>query len=235
MAEELTLQRDVLLCKSQGYKPRYHAQHMTTAWGVELLRRARADAAAAGQPDTLTGEASPHHLLLTEDACEGYETNAKMNPPLRQQSDIDALRAGIADGTITILATDHAPHTRDEKELEFAAAPYGIVGLDCALPLYVKALIETGTIGWPRLIELLTVNPARLCGLIGKGTLRVGSDADVTLIDPDRRWTIDPDAFASKARNCPFGGWEVTGRAVATVVSGRVKMCRDEGRVNANV
>ncbi len=231
VAEELTLQRDLLLCKSQGYKARYHAQHMTTAWGVELLRRARRDAAAAGSPDALTGEASPHHLLLTEDACEGYDTNAKMNPPLRQQSDIDALRAGIADGTITILATDHAPHTRDEKELEFAAAPYGIVGLDCALPLYIKALIDTGTVDWPRLIELLTVNPARLCGLVGKGSLAVGQDADVTVIDPDAAWTINPAEFASKGRNCPFAGWDVRGRAVATVVSGRVKQCREPGRL----
>lgn len=232
VAEELTLQRDVLLVKSQGYGARYHAQHMTTAGGVEILRHARHDAANAGHSEVITGEASPHHLLLTEDACEGYDTNAKMNPPLRRPADVEALRAGIADGTVTILATDHAPHTRDEKELEFGAAPYGIVGLDCALPLYIKALIETSTIGWPRLIELLTINPARLCGLTGKGTLAVGSDADVTLIDPGLAWTIDPSEFASKGRNCPFAGWEVKGRAVATVVSGRVKLCREAGRLD---
>jgi dihydroorotase len=231
VAEELTIQRDVLLCKSQGYAARYHAQHMTTAWGVEILRRARADAAAEGKPGRITGEASPHHLLLTEQACEGYDTNAKMNPPLRQQSDIDALKQGIADGTITILATDHAPHTREEKELEFAAAPYGIVGLDCALPLYIQALVEDGVIDWPKLIELLTVNPAKLCGLEGKGTLQVGSDADVTLIDPKHRWTIDPDKFASKGRNCPFAGWEVTGRAISTIVAGEIKLCRDRQRL----
>ncbi|MEM9913612.1 MAG: dihydroorotase [Planctomycetota bacterium] len=220
VAEELTLQRDIQLCKSQSYACRYHAQHMTTAWGVEILRRAQRDAKAAGHPGVLTGEASPHHLLLTEDACAGYNTLAKMNPPLRQQSDIDALRAGIADGTITVLATDHAPHTQEEKSLEFAAAPYGIVGLDCALPLYIKALIEPGVIDWPKLIELLTINPARLCGLDGKGTLAPGSDADVTLIDPDAEWTIDINQFASKARNCPFDGWTVRGRAVGTIVGG---------------
>lgn len=231
VAEELTIQRDVLLCKSQGYAARYHIQHMTTAWGVEILRRARADAAAAGFAGAITGEASPHHLLLTEDACVGYNTNAKMNPPLRQQSDIDALRLGIADGTITILATDHAPHTREEKELEFAAAPYGIVGLDCALPLYIKALIDTHTLEWPKLIELLTINPAKLCGLENKGTLQVGSDADVTVIDPKAAWTIDPEAFASKGRNCPFAGWEVNGRAISTIVSGSVKLCRDLNRL----
>ncbi|MEM7624895.1 MAG: dihydroorotase [Planctomycetota bacterium] len=223
VAEELTLQRDVLLCKSMNYACRYHAQHMTTAWGVEILRRARADAAEAGFEGVITGEASPHHLLLTEEACKGYDTNAKMNPPLRQQSDIDALKAGIADGTITILATDHAPHTAEEKALEFAAAPYGIVGLECALPLYVKALIEPGVIGWPKLIELLTINPAKLCSLEGKGTLTVGSDADVTIIDPDAEWTIDASRFKSKGRNCPFDGQEVKGKVAMTIVANKRK------------
>ncbi|MEM6458792.1 MAG: dihydroorotase [Planctomycetota bacterium] len=222
VAEELTMQRDIQLVASGGYACRYHAQHVTTAGGVAILRRARAEAADAGHPDAITGEASPHHLLLTEDACAGYDTNAKMNPPLRTQADVDALRAGVADGTITVLATDHAPHTAEEKALEFTAAPYGIVGLDCALPLYVKALVEPGLIGWPKLIELLTINPARLCGLEGKGTLAPGRDADVTLIDPDAEWTIDVSAFASKGRNCPFDGWAVRGRAVRTVLAGRV-------------
>ena len=222
VAEELTLQRDIQLCKSMNYACRYHAQHMTTAWGVEILRRARRDAAEAGFEDVITGEASPHHLLLTEDACERYNTNAKMNPPLRQQSDIDALKQGIADGTITILATDHAPHTAEEKALEFAAAPYGIVGLECALALYIKALIEPGVIGWPKLIELLTINPAQLCGLDGKGTLSVGSDADVTIIDPDAEWTIDARQFKSKGRNCPFDGWQVKGNVRNVVISNRV-------------
>lgn len=227
VAEELTLQRDILLVAAGGYTCRYHAQHMTTARGVEILRRGQADAKAAGFENMLTGEASPHHLLLTEDACEGYDTNAKMNPPLRQQSDIDALRAGIADGTITILATDHAPHTTEEKALEFAAAPYGIVGLDCALALYIKALILPGVIGWPKLIELLTINPAQLCGLKNKGTLTVGSDADVTIIDPDAEWTIDVNKFASKGRNCPFDGWDCSGRVHKTIAGGTVTFQRD--------
>ncbi|MEM8738189.1 MAG: dihydroorotase [Planctomycetota bacterium] len=223
VAEELTLQRDLQLCQSMNYACRYHAQHMTTARGVEILRRAQQDAADAGFHDVLTGEASPHHLLLTEDACANYDTHAKMNPPLRQAADVDALKAGLADGTITVLATDHAPHTAEEKALEFAAAPYGIVGLDCALPLYVKALVEPGVIGWPKLLELLTINPARLCGLDNKGTLAVGSDADVTLIDPDVDWTLDVEQFASQGRNCPFDGWPVRGRAVATIVDSQIK------------
>ncbi|MEL7087175.1 MAG: dihydroorotase [Planctomycetota bacterium] len=220
VAEELTLQRDLQLVAAGGYACRYHAQHMTTAGGVEILRRAQRDAAEAGFPGVLTGEASPHHLLLTEEACRGYDTNAKMNPPLRTQADIDALKEGIADGTITILATDHAPHTAEEKALEFAAAPYGIVGLDCALPLYIKALITPGIIDWPKLIELLTISPAKLCGLEGKGTLSVGSDADVTIIDPEAEWTIEVKKFASKGRNCPFDKHCVKGQAVKTIVSG---------------
>lgn len=221
VAEELTLQRDVQLVAAGGYACRYHAQHMTTAGGVAILRRARSDAAAAGFPGAITGEASPHHLLLTEDACKDYNTNAKMNPPLRRRADVEALRAGVADGTITILATDHAPHTAEEKALEFAAAPYGIVGLDCALALYIKALILPGVITWPKLIELLTLNPAKLCGLEGKGTLSVGSDADVTIIDPDVAWTIDVSKFASKGRNCPFEGWDVKGKAVECICRGK--------------
>ena len=223
VAEELTLQRDIQLARSQNYACRYHAQHMTTAGGVAILRRARAEADAAGHPDRLTGEASPHHLLLTENTCRGYNTLGKMNPPLRTADDVEALRQGVADGTITILATDHAPHTAEEKALEFAAAPYGIIGLDCALTLYIKALIEPGHVDWPRLIELLTINPARLCGLEGKGTLTPGSDADLTIIDPDLAWEIDVKRFASKARNCPFHGWQVKGRATTTIVGGQVK------------
>ena len=126
VAEELTLQRDITLCRHQGFKPRYHAQHLTTAGGVELIRQARRET------DRISAEVSPHHLLLTEDACETYDTLAKMNPPLRRAEDVAALIEGVKDGTITVLATDHAPHTQEEKELEFAAAPYGIIGLETA-------------------------------------------------------------------------------------------------------
>jgi dihydroorotase len=155
-----------------------------------------------------------------------------MNPPLRARRDIDAILDGIRDGTITILATDHAPHTQEEKELEFAAAPFGIIGLECALPLYARALIEPGVIDWPAMIAMMTINPARLCPLPGKGTLTPGeADADVTVIDPKEAWTIDANSFESKSRNCPFQGWKVTGRPLATVVGGEVKMLRDAGRM----
>ncbi len=230
VAEELIIQRDILLNTSMGHGCRYHVQHISSGGSVELVRRARHD--LFGQAH-ITAEASPHHLLLTEDHCSTYDTNYKMNPPLRARRDIDAMLEGIADGTITILATDHAPHTREEKELEFAAAPFGIIGLDCALPLYAKALIETGTIDWPAMLAMMTVNPARLCGLVGKGELSPGNDADVTVIDPAEQWTIDAEQFASKSRNCPFHGWPVTGRAIATIVGGEVKMCRDAGRLKS--
>ncbi len=231
VAEALTFQRDVLLCAAQGYAPRYHAQHITAGGVVDLLRQARAAAAAAGHPGRISGEVSPHHLLLTEDACADYDTNAKMNPPLRTAADVAALVAGVADGTITVLATDHAPHTAEEKALEFSAAPYGIVGLDCALPLYVEALVHSGAIDWPRLIELMTATPAELCGLTSKGHLAVGADADVTVIDPDAAWTINVNDFASKARNCPFNGRAAKSRATATVVAGRVLLCREPQRL----
>ncbi len=236
LAEDLIIQRDLLIAASQGYVTRWHAQHMTTAHGAYLLREARArlrqaidqgklPKAFADSPagDRLTGEVSPHHLLLTDQACTDYATDAKMNPPLRAQADIAALLEAVRDGTITVLATDHAPHTAEEKDTEFAAAPYGIIGLESALPLYIKALVEPGVIDWPRLIEMITLAPARLVGLAPElGTLQAKAHADVTLIDPNEAWTIDTARFKSKARNCPFHDWKVRGRAIATLVAGKV-------------
>lgn len=245
LAEELMISRDIMIAESLGYAARWHAQHMTTAGGAALLREARAryvQAVKTGNAPNdnfaktglgrITGEVSPHHLLLTETACANYDTHAKMNPPLRRQSDIDALLQAVADGTISILATDHAPHTREQKEREFAVAPYGIIGLECALALYIKALIEPGVIDWPRLIALTSTNHAQLCDLQGKGQLAVGSDADVTVIDPNLAWTIEADHFAGKSSNCPFDGWDVKGRAIATIVGGQAKLCLDPDRMD---
>ena len=219
-AEEIMLERDVRL--NRGPRARYHAQHLSSGGSAEIIRRGRAD----GIP--VSGEVSPHHLLLTDEACNGYDTLAKMNPPLRGKSDIAELKKAVADGTIDVLATDHAPHTSAEKARDFASAPFGIIGLDCALALYAKALIDDGVIGWPRMIELMTRTPAELCGLLGQGlgTLREGAPGDVTVIDPDLEWTIDVSTFASKSRNCPFDGWKVRGRATTTIVGGRVLMQR---------
>lgn len=221
VAEELMLERDLRLNREIG--ARYHAQHLSSGESAAILRRARRDGIVA------SGEVAPHHLLLTEEACAGYDTNAKMNPPLRSARDVAALKQAVADGTITVLATDHAPHTAAEKARDFANAPFGIVGLECALPLYVKALVDDGVIDWSRLVAMMTIDPVHLCGLDrrpgleGLGTLREGGVADVTIIDPSTTWTIDAHAFASKARNCPFHGWSVRGRAVCTIVGGVVK------------
>jgi dihydroorotase len=215
-AEQLMIARDLLLNRTIGC--RYHVQHISTAWSVELVRRAKRDGHA------VTAEVAPHHLLLTDEACRGYDTNYKMNPPLRTAADVRACIEGVVDGTIDCLATDHAPHLAEEKELEFQNAPFGIIGLEGALALYAKALVEPGHIDWMRLIELMTIAGARIVKLDDrKGTLTGGADADVTIIDPKMRWTIDAEQFASKSRNCPFNGWEVTGRAVATIVGGSVK------------
>ncbi|MFG0243986.1 MAG: dihydroorotase [Phycisphaerales bacterium JB054] len=223
VAEELIIERDVRLVAESGC--RYHVQHLSSGGSVEIIRRAR----AAGLP--VTAEASPHHLLLTDRACEGFNTLAKMNPPLREQQDIDAIRAGIADGTITVLATDHAPHTADEKARPFEDAPFGIIGLETALPLYAEALVHAGVIDWPRMLGMMTIEPARLCNLDrqrrdkdGLGELFVGGPGDLTVIDPDVEWTISTDDLAGKSTNLPFLGRTVRGRAVATIVGGRVVM-----------
>jgi dihydroorotase len=213
-AEQLMIARDLLLNRTIGC--RYHVQHVSTAGSVELIRRAKADGLA------VTAEVSPHHLLLTDESCRGYDTNYKMNPPLRPAADVAACIAGVVDGTIDCLATDHAPHRAEEKEIEFQNAAFGILGLECALPLYAAALVTPGHLDWVKLIHLMTAAPARIVGL-NKGTLVIGADADVTLIDPSCNWTIDATRFASKSRNCPFHGRNVTGRAVMTIVAGAIK------------
>jgi dihydroorotase len=215
-AEQLMIARDILLNRTIGC--RYHVQHISTAGSVELIRRAKRDCM-----HWVTAEVAPHHLLLTDEACRGYDTNYKMNPPLRSAADVEACIAGVKDGTIDLLATDHAPHLAEEKELEFPFAPFGILGLECALPLYVKALVEPGHISWMRLIEMMSARPAQLVKLANKGTLGVGADADVTIIDPAADWTIDVEQFKSKSRNCPFHGWKVNARAVMTIVGGDLK------------
>jgi dihydroorotase len=200
---------------------RYHVQHISTGWSVELVRRAKRD----GQD--ITAEATPHHLLLTDESCRGYNTNFKMNPPLRTAADVSACIQGIKDGTIDCLATDHAPHLAEEKELEFQSAPFGINSLECALALYIKALIDPGHVDWMKLIELMSTRPAQIVSL-ERGSLKQGMPADVTIIDPELNWTIDPEQFKSNSRNCPFAGWQVKGRATHTIVGGSVRWRLDE-------
>lgn len=213
-AEQLMIARDVLLNRTIGC--RYHVQHISTAFSVELVRRAKRD----GIP--ITAEVAPHHLLLTDESCRSYDTNFKMNPPLRTQADVEACIAGVVDGTIDILATDHAPHLAEEKELEFQYAPNGIISLECALALYIKALVTPGKIDWLKLIDLMATRPAKLIRS-DRGTLAVGAKADVTIIAPDLKWTVREDELKSKSTNCPFLGWELVGRATHTIVGGALK------------
>lgn len=213
MAEEIIVARNALLTEATGTP--IHCQHLSSAGSVRLLREARSRGVR------LSGEVCPHHIALTDEALSGYDTNFKMNPPLREQSDIDALLGGIADGTIEILATDHAPHAVYEKEVEFAAAPFGIVGLETAVGIFCEVLLHRRqVIDLPRLIAMLTANPAKLLSL-DRGTLAVGAPGDVTILDPGMAWTVDKDKFASKGRNTPFHGWTLRGRAVRTIVGGR--------------
>lgn len=212
--EQIMLRRDLELVQRTG--ARYHVQHVSCAGSVQMIRQAK----AAGLP--VTAEATPHHLLLTDAACMSYDSNYKMNPPLRSSADVEALRAGVADGTIDCLATDHAPHSKEEKELEFALAPFGIISLECALGLYIKALVDTGLMDWPALIARMTTGPAAVIHR-ALGTLAVGAEADVTVIDPACEWTVDVHTFRSKSRNCPYHGWTLRGRAACTIVGGKVK------------
>ncbi|HEX7051641.1 MAG TPA: dihydroorotase [Longimicrobiales bacterium] len=212
-AEDVMIARDLILAELTG--GRLHIQHVSTRRGVEMIRAAK----ARGVP--VTAEATPHHFTLTDEAVDGYRTDAKMNPPLRTAADVAAVREGVADGTLDTIATDHAPHHYDEKEQAFDDAPFGIVGLETALGLAITELVDKGVISLPTLVERMSCAPARAFGLPG-GTLREGAPADVTVFDPAATWVVDPARFLSKSRNTPFGGWRLRGRAVLTVVGGRI-------------
>jgi dihydroorotase len=217
LAEEAMLWRDIQLIKKiPPERVRYHAQHISTAGSVELIRAAKKESLP------ITCEVTPHHLLLTEESCDEYDTNYKVNPPLRSSKDVDALKQAISEGLIDELATDHAPHLQSEKELEFLTAPFGIASLECALGLYIKALIEPRILDWPDLIRIMTVKPAGIIG-IDKGTLGKGKQADITIIDPEREYTIDTNMFLSKSRNCPYHGWKVKGKVEKTIVGGEIR------------
>jgi dihydroorotase len=213
-AEEVMIGRDIALAEATG--GRLHVMHVSTAGGVDLIRAAKARGAR------VTAEACPHHFTLTDESLRGFDSNFKMSPPLRTAADVDAIIAGIVDGTIDCIATDHAPHAREKKMLELDRAPFGILGLETAVGLAVTRLVAPGRIGWPRLVEAMSTLPARILG-IDRGTLRAGSVADITLIDPQLSWKVDVNSFRSKSVNSPFHGWTLQGRAVATIVAGRVK------------
>jgi dihydroorotase len=213
-AEEVMIHRDIELAKLTG--GRLHILHVSTAGGVDLIRRGKE------RGIRVTGEACPHHFTLTDQCLRGFDSNYKMAPPLRTQADIEAIIAGLKDGTLDVIATDHAPHAPEKKMRELDQAPNGIIGLETLLPICVKALIEPGHLTWPQLIEKLTINPAKVLG-IDPGTLKPGADADVTIIDPNAEWVIDPTQFKSKSRNTPYAGWKVRGRPYLVIVSGQIK------------
>jgi dihydroorotase len=213
VAEEIMVERDVTLA---GYtRGQVHIAHLSSAGSLRAVR------AGKDRSIAVTCEVTPHHLILTDEALGGYDTNVKMNPPLRSAEDRDALLAGLADGAVDAIATDHAPHHYDEKRVEFDRAPFGIIGLETAVPLCLDRLVHTGVVSLARLVALLSVNPSRILGVPG-GTLAPGSPADITVVAPDIEVTIDAARFRSLARNTPFDGWRLRGAVALTVVGGRV-------------
>jgi dihydroorotase len=217
VAEDAAVARDVMLAEFTGC--RLHVAHLSTRGAVEIVRAAK----KRGVP--VTCEATPHHFTLTDEAVRGYNTNAKMNPPLRSAEDVEAIRRGLADGTIDAIATDHAPHHYDEKNVEFNIAHNGIVGLETALPLTLR-LVDDGVLTFGEAIARLTCGPARALG-IPRGTLEVGCVADVTVIDPELKWTVVASALSSKSKNTPFDGWKMKGAATHTLVDGRIVFRRE--------
>jgi dihydroorotase len=216
VAEEIMIYRDIALAELTGGK--VHILHVSSAGAVELIRQGRKRGVR------VTGEACPHHFTLTDECLRTFDSNYKMAPPLRTQQDVDAIIEGLKDGTLSVLATDHAPHAPEKKARELDQAPNGIIGLETFLPISATFLVGKGHLTWPQMIEKMTLNPAKVLG-IDRGTLLPGRPADVTVIDPNAEWTIDVTKFKTKSRNSPYHGWTVQGKAVATIVGGEVKKC----------
>ncbi len=221
-AESVMVERDISMAELTG--GRIHIAHMSARQSLRAVRDGKARGVA------VTTEVTPHHFVLTDDALDqggGYDTNMKMNPPLREEADRAAMIDGLRDGSIDVIATDHAPHHADEKALEFDRAPFGIVGLETAVSLCLDKLVHTGAIGLPRLVELLSPNPARALSLPG-GTIAAGAPADLTILAPDATVTVRASAFKSKARNTPFDGWTLRGAVAATIVGGRAVFVNED-------
>jgi dihydroorotase len=212
-AEEIHVARDIILSELTG--GHIHLCHMSTSGSAELIRRAKEKGLR------VTAEVTPHHFTLTHEACVGYNTNAKMNPPLREAADVEALREALKDGTVDVIATDHAPHHYDAKEREFDDAPNGILGLETAFGLAITELVRPGIVSLSDLLYRMSTRPAQVFKLPG-GSLAVGAPADIAILDPEVEWTVEPSRFFSKSRNTPFGGRRLFGRAELTIVRGRV-------------
>ena len=216
VAENVMVYRDIQLAALTG--AHLHIQHVSTAEAVDLVRRAK------DQGITVTAEACPHHFTLTHEAVRGYDTNTRVNPPLRTAADVEAIKAGLQDGTIDVIASDHAPHHVSEKEQEYAAAPSGMIGLETSVGLSLR-LYHEGILSLPQLIAKYTVHPASVLS-VPHGTLRVGSSADVTILDPDYAYEVEAATLRSRSKNSPFLGWRLRGAAVVTIVSGEVIFAR---------
>jgi len=216
-AEDVMTSRDIALAEATG--GRLHMMHVSTGGSIHAIRRAKRRSVR------VTAEVTPHHFTLTDECLCSFDSNFKMNPPLRGQGHVDACIEALGDGTIDAIASDHAPYAKEKKMQELDRAPFGVVGLETSLGLVVTRLIEPGHLDWPAALAKMTINPARILG-INKGTLAIGADADVTIIDPDVRWTVDSAQFRSKSTNTPFAGWELKGRATTVIVGGRVKFTR---------
>jgi dihydroorotase len=214
-SESIMVERDISIAELTG--GHVHVAHMSARQSLRGVR------AGKDRGIRVTAEVTPHHFVLTDEALRrngGYDTNTKMNPPLREEADRQAMIDGLRDGSVDVIATDHAPHHADEKALEFDRAPFGIVGLETAVPLCLDRLVHTGVLGLPRLVELLSTNPARVLGLPG-GTIKEGEAADLTILSPDTDVTIRAAELRSKSKNTPFDGWELRGGVAATIVGGR--------------
>jgi dihydroorotase len=212
-SEEVMVSRDIILAQATG--ARVHIAHVSTAGSVDLIRRGKERGVR------VTAEVTPHHFTLTEDLVRTFDAKYKMKPPLRTAEDVEALKEGLRDGTIDAIASDHAPHSLEEKDVEFSYAPFGVIGLESTLPVALTTLVKTGVLSLGDLIAKFTRNPADILRL-DRGSLREGATADITIIDPEKEWVLDAGAFRSKSRNCPFHGMEVCGKAVTTIVGGKV-------------
>ncbi len=213
-SEEVCIARDLLLCKYIGTP--VHIAHVSTKGAVELIRQAKADGV------NVTAEVTPHHFTLTDaEIGKGFNTNLKMNPPLRTQEDVDAIIAGLKDGTIDCIASDHAPHAPEDKEVEFDQAPNGIIGLETSLGLVATHLVKPGHLSWNQVAAKMAANPARILRTVG-GDLRAGAVADITIVNPKANWTVKVDKFLSKSRNSPYDGWKLQGKVRWTILGGEV-------------
>jgi dihydroorotase len=214
IAETVIVARDIELARYLD--TRVHFAHMSARRSMELIRFAK------NQGIKVTAEATPHHFTLTDEAVKGFDTATKVNPPLRTRDDVEAIREALADGTIDCIACDHAPHTAEEKELDFDHAPNGMIGLETSVGLTITHLVVQKVLNWPQMVEKMSTAPARIAGLTNKGVIKEGADADITIVDPDKIWEVKREDFVSKSRNSPFVGWKLKGKVEYTIFNGIV-------------